>query len=318
VDLLEKGMGFGARVTLSFQNYAALEENYGEFDAKVIASECASKIFLRSDVVAAEAITSMVGKERRHERETGTSDTTSHSTAQTTGSNTGTAITQGLGADSRTTSQGTQSSTTETRSTSHTSTTTIKIVERDVLLPGDLEALPLVDPAQGVRGYAKGPQIPGKIWEFHYPGFELEPVVGMESMYDPNFIDRSEKEDEEYQDLRDWTPVEMRGLGFFEHLSKLGLDTERGEKRRREIAVLKELERTIEAEARAIAEHGFYEDREATEEELAELEKLGKRAQAIYKKHLATLNHNDEDPLGRVAQGSKHQITIKKLEASEQ
>lgn len=87
-------------------------------------------------------------------------------------------------------------------------------------MPGDLSALPSTNPQNGLTGYARSPQIEGKVWKFHYDWSVLEPIANLKSKDDPNFIDRFESEGVAYQFLRPLDEEDYRILGIEEEMKK--------------------------------------------------------------------------------------------------
>lgn len=222
VEVLEKGRKKGICVALSFQNYLALKENYGENKASIIASQCSFKMFFNCDDEAAEWIAKNIGKVRYYEESftNGTSHTytttenSSYTYSTGLGSNSGwsgghySSGSSNNSSDSHTT--GTGSSTSDTTNSS----VTVNIQERDVIMKEQLTDLPLTNPENGMTGYAKTPLMGGKVWKFHYNWNTLKPVADAKCESESNFADRRLKEDIYFQVPMPFSPEDLERLGI--------------------------------------------------------------------------------------------------------
>jgi hypothetical protein len=246
---LTEGRSKGVCVILSFQNYASIQENYKKYIASVITSCCNFKIFLRSEGEAADWIAQEIGKERRFETSYGTNESTSEAESRGTTDQTGGQSSSGSGAGGYHSNSGTSWSNartvTYTTTTTTGTSTTVSVVERDIVMKGDITSLKPASKTNGLEGFVQFSGVAGKIWKFQYNWAYVSRYVELEkrilekyqksqelkrqnqpyeevTSLEPRFINRFDQEGLDFLELRpfDETDFSRLGLDYTKYLEK--------------------------------------------------------------------------------------------------
>jgi hypothetical protein len=166
-SLLTKGRSFGVRVMVGFQDIEGLRAVYGEKEANEIVGLCSNKVILRlDDAQTAEWASKNLGEYEHYETHTST-----------------------------TTSKGNKST-----------TNTIQLVKRDVVLPSQFLELPVTDRNNGLSGYFISPLVGG--FQTTLTTEYLDASLSPPDQNEPNFIPRSA--DQQY--LKPWTAADLTRL----------------------------------------------------------------------------------------------------------
>jgi hypothetical protein len=230
---LTEGRSKGVCVILSFQNYASIQENYKKYIASVITSCCNFKVFLRSEGEAADWIAQEIGKERRFETSYGTNESTSEAFGDSDTTSSGYHSSSGSSPGGYSSSSGSSSGSSRTTSYTFTrtqgSSTTISVVEREIVMKGDITSLKPASKSNGLEGYVQFSGVAGKIWKFHYDWNYIRTRLEVEKNHrqkikehpesnieplPPKFISRLEKEGLEYLDLKPFEKKDFIRLGL--------------------------------------------------------------------------------------------------------
>jgi energy-coupling factor transporter ATP-binding protein EcfA2 len=212
--IMQEGRSKGVCNILSFQNIETVRHLYTKEIANAIASECATKIFLKCEGAQAAWVDEFLGKREVWRMEDnnstgasfgindGTSESHDTNSSQTTGITN--SSTQGV-SDHFGKNKGTSFQTKKDRSENW------RIKDEPVVSQGELAGLPEAGELNGVAGFFMTSAVQG-IWEFQARWNELSQVANLTSN-EPNF--KSREHDPRYQYLKSWDVDERAKFGTF-------------------------------------------------------------------------------------------------------
>lgn len=211
---LQEGRSKGVCNILSLQNMGVAHTIYTKGIAEAIASECATKFFLKCEGAQAAWVEEYLGKREvwRKEDSRGTNESFGVNTGSSEGSgaNVGGSVTGFIHTDNygSSTSRGTNKGVTRTKGTHENENWRINV--EPVVSNGELQMLPKAGELTGVAGFFTTSDVQG-IWDYHYAPQELSYVIEITSD-EPKF--KSRENETRYQYLKSWTPTERDKFGL--------------------------------------------------------------------------------------------------------
>lgn len=216
--IMQEGRSKGICNILSFQNIETVRHLYTKEIANAIASECATKVFLKCEGAQAAWVEEFLGKREVWRMEdgnsTGSNFGTNAGTSQSHGTSSGQSQTgfvnsfnQGV-SDQTGQNQGTSFQTIKNRSENW------RIKDESVVSQGELAGLSEAGEQNGVAGFFMTSAVQG-IWEYQAQWKELSQVATLTSK-ESNF--ESREHDPRYQYLKSWSNEERVKFGFSRRL----------------------------------------------------------------------------------------------------
>ena len=211
--IMQEGRSKGVCNILSFQNIETVRHLYSKEIANAIASECATKIFLKCEGAQAAWVSEFLGKREVWRMEDSNSTSSSFGTSAGTSESHGTNSSQTTGITSSST-QGVsdQFGTNKGISSQKTKGTAEnwRIKDEPVVSQGELAGLPEAGERNGVVGFFMTSAVQG-IWDYQARWNELSQVANLISK-EPNF--KSREHDPRYQYLKSWSNDERTKFGI--------------------------------------------------------------------------------------------------------
>ncbi len=212
--LLQEGRSKGVCNVLSFQNMGVAHTIYTKEIAEAIASECATKFFLKCEGAQAAWVEEYLGEREvwRKEDSRGTNQSIGVNTGKTksTGKNVGGSVTGFIHTDNwgNSTQDGTSEGVTVTKGSHEGESWRINV--EPVVSNGELKMLPKAGKENGVAGFFTTSDVQG-VWDYHAAPEELSHAVTITSN-EPKF--KSRENETRYQYLKSWTPTERDRFGL--------------------------------------------------------------------------------------------------------
>lgn len=214
IKILQEGRSKGVSNVLSFQNMGVAHTIYTKEIAEAIASECATKFFLKCEGSQAAWVEEYLGEREvwRKEDSRGTNQNIGFNTGSSEGSgeNVGGSSTAGIQSSNwgSSTNRGTSKGTTVGRGSQENESWRINV--EPVVSGGELRMLPKAGELNGVAGFFTTSDVQG-VWDYQAAWSELSHAVTITSK-EPNF--KSRENEPRYQYLKSWTPTERDIFGL--------------------------------------------------------------------------------------------------------
>jgi hypothetical protein len=212
--IMQEGRSKGICNILSFQNIETVRHLYTKEIANAIASECATKVFLKCEGTQAAWVEEFLGKRQVWRMEdsnsTGSSFSTNTGTSQSHGTNSSdttgltNSSTKGV-SDQVGKNQGIGSQTNKNRAENW------RIKDEPVVSQGELAGLPEAGVQNGVAGFFMTSAVQG-VWEYQARWSELSQVADLTSK-ESDFVSR--EHDPRYQYLKSWSDEERAKFSTF-------------------------------------------------------------------------------------------------------
>jgi len=217
--VLQEGLSKGVCTVLGFQNIEVVRHLYTKEIANAIASECATKVFLKSEGAQAAWASEFLGKCEVWRCEDGSSVGDSFSSNKSNTNTTGESFTQSFHKSS-TVSSSNAASKSQTYQSSAQQTKNWRRKEESVIPQGDFAMLPEAGSRNGVEGYYQTSSVQG-VWHYKAEWHELSAAANITSQ-ESNFVSRDHEP--RYQFLKAWTNDERVQLGLPVKLTKQNLE----------------------------------------------------------------------------------------------
>lgn len=208
--VLQEGLSKGVCTVLGFQNIEVVRHLYTKEIANAIASECATKVFLKSEGAQAAWASEFLGKCEVWRCEDGSSAGDSFSVNKGGSRTTGVSSTQSLYDSSIAFSSADNISKGQNYGSFVNQTKNWRRKEESVIPQGDFAMLPEAGSRNGVEGYYQTSSVQG-VWHYKAEWHELSDAANITSQ-EPNFVSRDHEP--RYQFLKAWTHDERMQLGL--------------------------------------------------------------------------------------------------------
>lgn len=214
IKILQEGRSKGVSNVLCFQNMGVAHTLYTKEIAEAIASECATKFFLKCEGAQAAWVEEYLGKREvwRKEDSRGTNRSIGVNTGKTnsTGQNVGGSVTGFIHTNNwgSSTQDGTSEGLTVTSGSQENESWRINV--EPVVSDGELKMLPKAGKENGVAGFFTTSEVQG-VWDYHAAPGELSHALTITSN-EPKF--KSRENETRYQYLKSWTNAERGRFGL--------------------------------------------------------------------------------------------------------
>lgn len=214
VKILQEGRSKGVCNILSFQNMGVSHTIYTKEIAEAIASECATKFFLKCEGSQAAWVEEYLGEREvwRKEDNRGINQNIGFNTGSTEGSgeNVGGSVTGFVNSNNygNSTNRGTSKGANASRGSHEGESWRINV--EPVVSGGELRMLPKAGELNGVAGFFTTSDVQG-VWDYQAAWNELSHAVTITSE-EPNF--KSRENETRYQYLKSWTNEERVRFGL--------------------------------------------------------------------------------------------------------